>query len=131
LGVDLSVTSSASRGVVVEGRSPSMNDRLQQPDRRPGEPSARFEATIHPGDRNQALEGVADLDLDRVPDPEGGVRVLVTTDEAARLVERGYEVHLLRALPVAPLDRELVMDDDSVTAWLEDQVRGIERQEES
>jgi hypothetical protein len=108
-----------------------MNERLRQAGRPPEQPSVRFEATIHPGQAQPALEGVADLDLDRVPDPEGGVRVLVTTDEAARLVERGYEVHLLKALPVAPLNRELVMDDESVTAWLEDRVRGIERQEGS
>jgi hypothetical protein len=108
-----------------------MNDRLNQPGQQPGEPSVRFEATIHPGAAQPAMEGVADLDLDRVPDPDGGVRVLVTSDEAALLLERGYEVHLLKALPVAPLNPELVMDDDRVTAWLEDRVRGIERQEGS
>jgi hypothetical protein len=110
----------------------SLNDRLQQPAERPPEtPTVRFEATVHPGEAQPALEAVADLDLDRVPDPEGRVRVLITSEEATRLVERGYEVHLLRALPVTPLDRELVMDDDSVTEWLEDRVRGIERREES
>ena len=29
----------------------------------------RFEATIHQGERERALSRVADLDLDRVPDP--------------------------------------------------------------
>jgi hypothetical protein len=88
----------------------------------------RFEATVHPGEARPALERVADLDLDRVPDPEGGVRVVVTADDAARLIERGYEVRLVRALPVQPFDSSLVMDDESARAWLEEQTRGIERE---
>jgi hypothetical protein len=109
-----------------------MNDSSQEPTgSEAGPPSVRFEATIHPGDKQLALEGVADLDLDRVPDPDGGVRLLVTVEEAAKLVERGYEVHLLRALPVTPLGPTLVVDDGSVKKWLEDQVQGIERQEDS
>jgi hypothetical protein len=96
---------------------------------RPDTAAVRLEATVHPGERRVPLDAVADLDLDRVPDPDGGVRVLITADEAARLVEAGYEVHLLRALPVAPLDRSLVVDDQSDRAWLEEQIRGIERRE--
>ena len=104
----------------------------QQPtERQPGAPSMRFEATVHPGEKQLALERVADFYLDRVPDPEGGIRLLVTAEEAAQLVESGYEVHLLRALPVTPLDAGLVMDDDSARLWLEDQVSGIERQQGS
>lgn len=105
--------------------------RKQPTGPRPRSANTRFEATVHAGDQGQTLDGVADLDLDRVPDPEGGVRLLVTADEAAQLVERGYEVHLLRALPVAPLDDALVAEDDDVRAWLEDQVRGIDRHEGS
>ena len=52
----------------------------------------RFEATIHPGDADVALESVADLDLDRVPDPQRGVRVLVTTEDIVALRERGFAV---------------------------------------
>ena len=51
------------------------------------------------------LEHVADLDIDRLPDPEGGMRVLVDADDCRRLLEAGYEVHLLRALPVRPLEQ--------------------------
>jgi hypothetical protein len=91
--------------------------------------NVRFEATVHAGDRQLALESVADLDLDRIPDPEGGVRLLVTAEEAIGLVLRGYEVHLLRAHPISPLDPALVPNDESVREWLEDQVKGIERQE--
>jgi hypothetical protein len=107
-----------------------MNDSSREP-ARTETPRVRFEATIHPGDRQPALEGVADLDLDRVPDPDGGVRVIVTAEEATDLVQRGYEVLLLRALPVSPLDPALVLDDETVREWVEDQVRGIERREGS
>jgi hypothetical protein len=103
----------------------------------PHEPSGsagqtmRFEATVHPGEKGPPLERVADLDLDRVPDPQGGVRVVVTAEDAAQLVARGYEVLLVRALPVQPLDPALVVDDESTRAWLEEQTRGIERQQGS
>jgi hypothetical protein len=43
-----------------------MNDSSREP-ARTETPRVRFEATIHPGDRQLALGGVADLDLDRVP----------------------------------------------------------------
>jgi hypothetical protein len=91
--------------------------------------NARFEATVHPGDHHLALEAVADLGLDRIPDPDGGVRVLVTAEEAIELARRGYEVRLLRAHAVSPLNPALVPDDASVMEWLERQVRGIERRE--
>jgi hypothetical protein len=98
---------------------------------RSAEAGMRFEATVHAREASPALERVADLDLDRVPDPEGGVRMVLTPDDAARLVARGYEVRLLRALPVRPLDPARVLDDDSARAWLDEQTRGIERREDS
>jgi hypothetical protein len=102
-------------------------------DRRPwrgaGEPVKRFEVTVHGGAKELALDVIADFDLDRVPDPDGGVRLLVTGDEAARLVEQGYELHMLQVHPVRPLDAALAMDDETAQAWLEEQVRGIERDE--
>lgn len=70
---------------------------------------------------------VADFDLDRIPDPEGEVRVVITPDECQRLLESGYEVHLHASVPVRPLATGLVASDDSVTAWLEERVQGIER----
>jgi hypothetical protein len=91
----------------------------------------RFEATVHPGDEGVSLERVADLDLDRVPDPAGGIRVLVTAEDAAQLVERGYEVRLVRTHPVRPLDAGVVIEEDRARAWLEEQTRGIERREGS
>jgi hypothetical protein len=89
----------------------------------------RFEATVHPGDADVPLGRVAELDLDRVPDPQGGVRVLVTTDEVVSLLERGYEVRLQRLAPVEPLSRELRVSDDVSIAWLEERVQGIPREE--
>lgn len=97
----------------------------------PGGSAIRFEATVHPGEQGLPLEGVADLDLDRVPDPEGGVRLVITADDAARLVERGFEVRLVRTLPVQPFDAGRVMNDETAAAWLEEQTKGIERQGDS
>lgn len=93
--------------------------------------TVRFEARVLPGERQLSLQRVADLDLDRIPDPEGGVRVLISAEDAENLLAQGYEVVLLRAQRVEPLDPKLVSDDDSVSAWLEEQTRGIERQEKS
>jgi hypothetical protein len=86
----------------------------------------RFEATVHAADARD-LDGVADLDLDRVPDPDGGVRVLVDLTGCARLVRAGFEVRLLRALPRRGIDPALVMDDDSARGWLDDRVRATGR----
>jgi len=98
---------------------------------KPGAPTVRFEATVHPGQEGLALEGVYDLDLDRIPDPEGAVRLLLTVDDAVKLVSRGYEVHLLAVHPVTPLDTSLVADEGTALRWLEEQVRGIERHQAS
>ncbi|KZE95358.1 hypothetical protein AVP42_00334 [Agromyces sp. NDB4Y10] len=90
----------------------------------------RFEATVHPGEREAALARVADLDLDRVPDPQGGVRVVVNADDLAELVRRGYEVRVVRTVPIAPVDPALVASDEEAERWLEDRIAGIPREEE-
>lgn len=105
-----------------------MPDRALAGDRQPDPPKVRLEAIVVPGELGATLEAVAELDLDRVPDPEGQVRVVVTPDEVVQLAERGYEVRIVRAIPVTPLDPKLVMDDESAKAWLEVRVQGIERQ---
>lgn len=87
----------------------------------------RFEATVHPGAAEVALSLVADLDLDRVPDPRGDVRVVVTSDEVAELLARGFEVRLYRLVPVRPLDPDLVMRDEDAARWIEERVTGIPR----
>ena len=90
-------------------------------------PALRFEATLGRTTRARALGAAAALDLDRLPDPTGKVRLLLSADDARRLLEQGYEVHLTAALPVAPLDKALVMSDSQATDWLEQQVKGIAR----
>ena len=87
-------------------------------------PAVRFEATVHPGATSPALDAVAALDPDRVPDPAGEVRLLLTVDDAVALVDRGYEVRLLAAHPVRPLDGTLVASDAATRRWLEQQVEG-------
>lgn len=102
-----------------------------------GEPSgqpvrhARFEVTLHRGERHASLKDLPALGLDRLPAPSDEVRLLVTLDEAARLVQMGFEVRLLRAHPVRPLDGALVMDDAAARAEFEERIRGIERKGES
>ncbi|MEP6853334.1 MAG: hypothetical protein ABJA87_11850 [bacterium] len=94
----------------------------------PTEIAVRFEATVHAGPKVAEAADVADLDLDRVPDPDGGVRALLTAEDCIRLLQRGYEVRLVGALPVRPLDPALIADDESVTRWLEERMTGIERE---
>ncbi|MBJ3809306.1 hypothetical protein [Streptomyces flavofungini] len=109
--------------------SESSGRAQQPPSRGTGgrNPAVRFDATVHPGATNRDLHGVADLDLDRIPDPEGAVRVLVTADECRRLLESGYEVHLHAPVPVRPLASDLVEQDDAVRAWLDERIQGIQR----
>lgn len=85
---------------------------------------------MHPGVQDAALSRVADLDLDRIPDAHGEVRVVITADELAELVRRGYEVRVVRTVPLAPLDPGLVQSDEDAARWLEDRVAGIPREEE-
>jgi len=68
--------------------------------------------------------------LDRIPDPQGGVRVVVTADELAELVRRGYEVRVFRTVPIAPLDPSLIESDEDARRWLDERVAGIPREEE-
>jgi hypothetical protein len=80
---------------------------------------------LGPTPRGKAVLAAAELDLDRLPDANGKVKLLLTADDARRLLEQGYEVHLTAAIPVAPLDQKRVMTDDQAQRWLEQQVKGI------
>jgi hypothetical protein len=100
----------------------------QPNDRTPRDSEVRFDVTLPTKDRAAAVETVTALDLDRLPDRDGEVHLLVTLDEVAMLVDGGHEVHMIAALRVAPLDPKLVMDDGDSMAWLEAQVVGIVRQ---
>jgi hypothetical protein len=90
------------------------------------QPQTRFEVTVHveqdhPGP--EAVARISALDLDRIPDPDG-VRLLVSLDDATRLVEQGFEVRLLRTVPVQPLDPSLIASDEQTREWFDDMVRG-------
>lgn len=94
-----------------------------------GRAAVRFEATVHrrPGvvAATAAVEQrAAELDLDRVPDAAGELRVLLTPDDMARLTAQGFEVRVQQTLPVRPLDPGLVADDAAVRAWFDTTVRG-------
>lgn len=98
---------------------------MHDPDNKP----VRFEATVSGREKVRLDEAVASLDLDRIPDPGGAVRVLISAAEAEMLLSRGCEVTLVAAHPVQPLDKSLVMDDEAANRWLDDQTRGLDRRE--
>jgi len=87
----------------------------------PGQPPERYEATVHTTDLAvsgvDAVAQLSDLDLDRLPDPAGEMRVLVDPNDISRLVDQGFEVRLLRAVPVQPLDPALIASDEDVESW--------------
>jgi hypothetical protein len=99
---------------------------MHDPENRP----VRFEATVTGRDKVRLERAVADLDLDRIPDPQDAVRVLISAAEAEQLLARGCEVMLVAAHPIRPLEKSLVMDDEAANRWLEDQTRGLDRREE-
>jgi hypothetical protein len=89
-------------------------------------PSAwRFEATLGPAPRAKALKVASSLALDRLPDVDGKVRLLITPDDARRLLEQGFEVHLMSAVPVVPLDPSLILSDKAAQDWLDKQLEDV------
>ena len=99
----------------------------RKPPNAQGPPTVRFEATLGATSHAKALAAAAALDLDRLPDADGKVKLLLTPDDARRLLEQGFEVHLTAAVPVAPLDPSLVMPDDEAKAWLDQQLKGLRK----
>lgn len=83
----------------------------------------RFEATVHPREAGAELRRVDDLDVDRVPDPEGEVRVIVDAEDCRRLVDSGFEVRLLRSVPVRPIDQRMVATEEDARSWLDSRIR--------
>jgi hypothetical protein len=93
-----------------------------------GRPTAvRFEATLGATPHAKAAQAAATLDLDRLPDAKGEVKLLLSADDARRLLEQGFEVHLKAAIPVAPLAKDRIMTDAQAKRWLEGQVKGLPR----
>ena len=105
-----------------------MVTRKKIPDTKKGPPSTiRFEATLGAAPRAKAMKAASALDLDRLPDAKGEVTLLLSPDDARRLLEQGFEVHLKAAHPIAPLPKERVMSDTQAQRWLEEQVKGLPR----
>lgn len=100
----------------------SENAGDEAPQAEEGRP-VRFEATLHPRPGVADVRRVDDLDVDRVPDPDGGARVVVELAECVRLLEAGYEVRLQRAVVVKPFDARLLADDEEARSWIEQRVR--------
>jgi hypothetical protein len=87
----------------------------------------RFEATLGSANHAKALAAAASLALDRLPDVQRKVRLLITADDARRLLERGFEVHLHTAAVLAPLDRRLILSDRQAQEELEARLKGVRR----
>ena len=88
-------------------------------------PTVRFSATIHAREHIADATWIERLAIDRVPDPSGLVRALVTLDDCVRLVNQGFEVRLQGAYPVQPLSASLVESDESFKAWLDERVQTV------
>jgi hypothetical protein len=99
-----------------------MNER-----RAPQADRVRFEATIHAGRKARRAGRIDPLDIDRVPDPKGRIRALLTADDCVRLLDQGFEIRLHHAHPVRPLDPRLIETDESVRRWLDDRLQGLSR----
>jgi hypothetical protein len=89
--------------------------------------SVRYSATLTTRNHAKAIQVVSELGLDRLPDAKGQIRLLLWPEELPLLLERGIEVHLHRAIPVAPLNPRLVGTDKQVQADLERRLRGIRK----
>jgi len=82
----------------------------------------RLEATIRPGTSPDpdALKG-----LDVLPPLDGALHVLMSPGQVVDVVTAGYEVLVLAAHPIGPLDPSLIMDDATAQAWIDDKVAQI------
>ena len=89
-------------------------------------PTVRFSATIHVRDVTDP-SWFERLAIDRVPDPTGAIRALVTPADCVRLVNEGFEVRLDAAYPVQPLNPALIETEDSVQRWLDEKIQTAKR----
>jgi len=92
-------------------------------------PTVRFSATIHASEQTQREEPnwIEKLDVDRVPDPAGLIRALVTHADCVRLVNQGFEVRLYQVYPVQPLNPALIETEDSFKSWLDQKLQPFKR----
>jgi hypothetical protein len=92
-------------------------------------PAVRFSATIHASEQTERAvpNWMETLNIDRVPDPTGLIRALVTHADCVRLVNQGFEVRLYQAYPVQPLDPALIETQDSFKSWLDQRLQTFKR----
>ena len=95
-------------------------------DRNEVPPTVRFSATIH-APAQAAPDWVDRLDIDRIPDPAGLIRALVTHADCVRLVNQGFEVRLYEAYPVQPLNPALIESQESFKSWLDQKLQPFKR----
>ena len=88
--------------------------------------AVRFSATIHVRDVTDPT-WFERLAIDRVPDPTGAIRALVTPADCVRLVNEGYEVRLDAAYPVQPLNPALIETKESVQSWIDERIQTAKR----
>ena len=92
-------------------------------------PAVRFSATIHASEQTQRAvpNWMETLDIDRIPDPTGLIRALLTPADCVRLVNQGFEVRLSEAHPVQPLNPALIETQDSFKSWLDQKLQTFKR----
>jgi len=88
-------------------------------------PQLRFVATLRALVYAKAVALIADLALDRLPDTNGQLRLLVSPQDLERLLAQGVEVTLLAALPIAPLNPSLILTTPQSKRWLDAQVKRV------
>jgi hypothetical protein len=87
----------------------------------------RFHATVLVDSRTKGIALVSQLALDRLPDRKGKIQVLITAEEARRLLDRGAQLQLHSAVAVAPLDKSVVFTDEEARQALEKRLKGVPR----
>lgn len=90
-------------------------------------PLVRFSATIHAREQTERADPqwIEKLNIDRVHDPDGLIRALVTIEDCVELVNQGLEVRLHHAYPVEPLNPSLIETDESFKRWLDAKMASI------
>lgn len=112
--------STSSKGKPRPDQTPKGTD----PDYRGDAPKVRFAATIH-APSNAGADWMNKLEVDRMPDPTGVVRALVTAADCLRLLNQGFEITLKHAYPVQPLDSKLVETDENFRRQIGKRLRKI------
>jgi hypothetical protein len=89
--------------------------------------SYRFTAVVTKPARREAMRVVSELGLDRLPDRGGKIHLLITADDARRMLERGVQIELLSVNPVAPVNPSVVFTDEAARTDLERRLKGVPR----